>query len=313
MDKQVNYFCTITTNSYLLKALALYESIYMNMGKSFHIWICTIDKISYDLLIKINLPNASIIYVGEIENKRLLEAKNNRYVNEYCWTIKASLVKHILKQHNDIDSILYLDSDTFMFSNPRVFFEGLKKNDVLLTCHNFGDGVYFLTRQKGLFNAGIVGFKNSRNALRILNWWENRCIEWCYNDVQPNRFGDQKYLETINNKHPKTAVIKSVGGNAAMWNIEHSDIKNLDNKVYINDDILMFFHFCSFYIISENEFDLWKCVSPKIETDAMQLIFIPYVQAIKNAINLIKKYEPELSIFLSDKYNSDTLYNYLKL
>jgi hypothetical protein len=313
MDKPVNCFCTITTNGYLLKALALYESISMHMDNNFHIWICTIDEPAYDLLMKLNLPNASIIDVGAIETERLLLAKNNRYVNEYCWTIKASLIKYILKHHNDIDSILYLDSDTFMFSKPDPFFDHLKQNNVLLTCHNFGDGVHYLTRQKGLYNAGIVGFKNSRNALRILNWWENRCIEWCYNDIQPNRFGDQKYLETIKNKHPKTAVIKSVGGNAAMWNIEYSEVKRLDNKVYINDDILVFFHFCSFYIISENEFDLWKCVSPKIEADAMQLIFIPYVQAIKNAINLIKKYEPELSIFLSDKYNSDTLYNYLKL
>jgi hypothetical protein len=313
VDKNVNYFCTITTNGYLLKALALYESICMHTDNNFHIWICTIDELAYELLIKLNLPNASIVDVGAIENQRLLEAKNNRYVNEYCWTIKASLIKFILKHHNYIDSILYLDSDTFMFSNPHTFFDSLKKDNVLLTSHNFNDGVDYSTKQKGLYNAGIVGFKNCRDALRILNWWENRCIEWCYNDIQPNRFGDQKYLETIKNKHPKTVVIKSVGGNAAMWNIEYCDIKNLDNKVYINNDILIFFHFCSFFIITENEFDLWKCISPKIETSTKQLIFIPYVQAIKKAINEVKKYETDISLFLSDKNYSDTLYNYLKL
>jgi hypothetical protein len=200
-----------------------------------------------------------------------------------------------------------------MFSNPEPFFDSLKKNDVLLTSHNFNHGVDYTTRQKGLYNAGIVGFRSCRNALRILNWWENKCIEWCYNDIQPNRFGDQKYLETIKNKHPKTAVIKSVGGNAAMWNIEYCDIKNFDNKVYINDDILIFFHFCSFFIITENEFDLWNCVSPKIGNSAMQLIYIPYVQAIKNVIKQVKKYDTDISIFLSDKYYGDTLYNYLKL
>jgi hypothetical protein len=313
MDNHVNYFCTITTNTYLLKALALYESICMHMDNNFHMWICTIDKPAYDLLIKLNLPHVSIVDVGAIENERLLEAKNNRYVNEYCWTIKASLIKFILKQHNYIDSILYLDSDTFMFSSPYPFFDSLKISNVVLTCHNFTGCVDYSTRQKGLYNAGIVGFKNSRNALQILHWWENRCIEWCYDDIQPNRFGDQKYLETIKNKHSKTAVIESVGGNAAMWNIEYCDIKNLDNKVYINNDILIFFHFCSFFIITENEFDLWKCVCPKIETSAMQLIYIPYVQAIKNAINQVKKYETDISFLLSDKYNSDTLYNYLKL
>jgi hypothetical protein len=183
MDNHVNYFCTITTNSYLLKALALYESICMHMDCNFHMWICTIDKLAYDLLIKLNLPHASIIDVEEIEDERLLEAKNNRHINEYCWTIKASLVKFILKKHNFNDSILYLDSDTFMFSSPFPLFYKLKNSDVLLTCHNFTGCVDYSTRQKGLHNAGIVGFKNSRNALRILNWWEKRCIEWCYDDV----------------------------------------------------------------------------------------------------------------------------------
>ncbi|HYF83990.1 MAG TPA: putative nucleotide-diphospho-sugar transferase [Clostridia bacterium] len=313
MTNHINYFCTITTNSYLLKALALYESMCIHTDNNFHIWICTIDELAYDLLIKLNLHHASIIEVGALESESLLEAKNNRYVNEYCWTIKASLVKLILKQHNYIDSILYLDSDTFMYSNPDSFFDSLKKNDVLLTSHNFTSVVDYSTRQKGLYNAGIVGFKNSRNALRILNWWENRCIEWCYNEIQPNRFGDQKYLETIKNKHSKTAVIESVGGNAAMWNIEYCDIKKLDNKVYINNDILIFFHFCIFFIINENEFELWECICPKLENSAMQLIFIPYVQAIKNAINQVKKYETDISLFLSGKNNSGTFYNYLKL
>lgn len=312
MNNNASYFCTITTNGYLLKALALHESICKHTENNFHIWICTIDKDAYDLLIKLNLPNADIVDVASIENERLLTAKNNRYVNEYCWTIKASLVKYILKENDYVDSILYLDSDIFMFSNPYAFFDELKKNDVLLTCHNFSGGTHYLTRQKGLYNAGIVGFKNSRNALRILDWWENKCIEWCYNDIQPNRFGDQKYLESIKAKHQKTAIIESVGGNAAMWNIEYHDIKNIGDKVYINDDILTFFHFCSFYIISENEFDLWKCVCPQIDANAMQFIFIPYVQAIKNAMVNVKKHEEDISGFLSSTYNSNTLYNYLQ-
>ena len=35
--------------------------------------------------------------------------------------------------------------------------------------------------------------------MKILDWWKNKCIEWCYYKVEKNRAGDQKYLDNFEN------------------------------------------------------------------------------------------------------------------
>lgn len=309
----MNSFCTITTNGYLFKCLALYESILKHNGGNFHLWICTVDKTAYEVLMKCKLSHATIVDVQEIENDALFEAKNNRYKNEYCWTIKASFIKYVLNKNYLLDSILYLDSDTYFFSKPHTIFESLKYNDILLTCHNFTHGFYHLNKLKGKYNAGIVGFKNSRRALYLLDWWEKNCIKWCYNQVIPNKFADQKYLERIGDKCKRTAINKSFGVNTAMWNIDNKVVVKNGNEIFINDDLLLVYHFSSFSIINENEFDLWHCEYSKPDAKIIEYIYAPYAKSISNAMNLAKKLNIEIGEFLTDRLFNDKAFNHFIL
>ncbi|MFA7572982.1 MAG: glycosyltransferase, partial [Lutispora sp.] len=202
MNERNNNYCTIASKEYILKSLALYDSICRH-NNNFHFWICTIDKPSHDLIKKLNLPNTTTIDIASIENNNLLRAKNNRSITEYCWTVKASFIKFIFKQYRKAKSIIYVDADIYLLSEPSLLFQQLEKNDVLLTCHNFSNRFLHLYKQKGKYNAGIIGFRNNANALQILSWWEKRCIEWCYDQVTSNRFADQKYLEIIEKRYPK--------------------------------------------------------------------------------------------------------------
>jgi len=310
MNSSINNFCTITTNGYLLKCLALYESIDKHTDGNYHLWICSVDKAAYELLLKLDLPHITVVHVEKIENKALIEAKNNRYKNEYCWTIKASFIKYVLKHNEAIDSILYVDSDTFLFSEPEVLFDSLKHNDILLTNHNFTHGFYHLYELKGKYNAGIVGFKNNKRAFRLLNWWEKNCIKWCYNQVIPNRFADQKYLETLGDKYLRTAKNASLGVNTAMWNMQDRIVMKKGDKTYINNDPLIIYHFSSFFIINEKEFDLWNCDYTKPDVHITELIYIPYIKSIMNAIEIVKKIETDITEFLTDKYYTGLYYNH---
>lgn len=62
-----------------------------------------------------------LIRVEEIENDQLRAVKQERMINEYCWTLKSFLIEYILK-NNDIEQVLYCDGDIYFFSNPASIF-----------------------------------------------------------------------------------------------------------------------------------------------------------------------------------------------
>ena len=114
------YFCTIASKVYFLKALALYFSLLRNC-KSFHLWICAVDDITYYTILSMHLKNITILPLSKLEDKELLAVKSSRKLNEYCWTLKAPLIQYILNNYR-VEAIIYCDGDLFFFSDPEPIF-----------------------------------------------------------------------------------------------------------------------------------------------------------------------------------------------
>lgn len=304
-------FCTIVTGEYLPKGLALYFSLKNNLD-SFHLWICCMDDLVYDVLKKINLPNVTLITLNSIEDNELHSVKSFRYTYEYCWTLKAPLILHIFKDYKDIASLFYIDADTYLFSSPEKLFNRLKSFSVLLTMHNFTTDFKCLYEQKGWYNAGIIGFRRDANTLKCINWWRDRCIDWCYDKIENGKFGDQKYLMEFRKRFDGIYHEKMVGANAAMWNIADCSISEFEGKVQINEKDLIFYHFSGLIICSEWEYGLWRWEHPELDENARRLIYLPYAKDIYNAIQMIKFVFEDVSILfydLSDVKNSNNLLN----
>lgn len=292
-------FCTITTLKYLPKCLALLASI-EKYTDSFHLWICCMDAATYNILSAMKLRNVTLLKLSEIENEGLKSVKDDRKEHEYCWTLKASLILYIFQHYESADSLLYVDSDVFLFSGPDKCFEFLKKHPIFLTCHNFSQDFKYLYRKKGRFNAGIIGFKRCTTAVSYLKWWRKKCIEWCYDAVLEGRFADQKYLEEIVKSCGEAYVEESIGMNAAVWNVRNKEVYERDNKIFIGEKLLVFYHFSSFMILGENRFDLWKWDSLKISYLTKRLIYLPYAKAIAGSIKRIKPYIDDISKMFDD-------------
>ena len=302
-------FCTLITLEYLPKCLALLDSIERHTD-NFHFWICCMDATTYDILTRMQLKNVTLIKLSDIENQRLRLLKERRKKHEYCWTLKAPLILHIFENYKNAASLLYLDSDVFLFSKPDRCFEILEEYPILLTCHNFSQGFKHLNKGKGRFNAGIIGFKRCSTAVRYLRWWQKKCMEWCYDIVSGGRFADQKYLEEFV-KHDRIAYVdNSIGMNAAIWNIRDAEVGWNNKDVLIGDSLLIFYHFSSFMVLGEHEFDLWKWNSLQISELTKKRIYMTYAEAIDRSIKAIKPYIDDIAEMFSNtdgKYKASNL------
>ncbi|PEC57507.1 glycosyltransferase, partial [Bacillus wiedmannii] len=73
-----------------------------------------------------------LIPVQEIENHELLSIKNDRSLQEYCWTLKAPLCLHVLSLYPEVDHIIYCDADMYFFTAPNIILDEWWKYSVFL-------------------------------------------------------------------------------------------------------------------------------------------------------------------------------------
>lgn len=305
-------FCTIATLEFLPKLLALYESVEKHV-ESFRLWILCMDESSYDMLERQRLLSARLIKLESVEDSELAAVKKSRKLYEYCWTLKAPLIKHIFENFEYVDSLLYVDSDTYLFSSPKSLFYPLSKYSVVLTHHNFSRPFRYLYREKGRYNAGIIGFRRDRYAMRCLSWWGKKCVEWCFDRIEKDRFADQRYLEEFENKIPGVYLAKDVSANSAIWNIGDFVVKKRGNSIYINNKELIFYHFSSFEILSEHEFNLWKWDYLKLKGELMSAIYLVYAEAVFRAVKALRLLNEDLSCCFSGREADERVFNYINM
>ena len=91
---------------------------------------------------------------------------------------------------------------------------------------------------------GWVGARNDPEGIAVIKWWRERCIEWCHDYVDGDRFADQGYLDSFPRLFSRVAIIENIGANLAPWNIANYRIDVRDDHVLIDaDHPLVFFHF----------------------------------------------------------------------
>jgi hypothetical protein len=310
------YFCTTAGKEYILKVLALHQSL-KNLTKDFNLWICCMDELTYSTLSKLKLYNVYLLRLKTIEDNELLSVKSSRKINEYCWTLKAPLIKYVLDTYK-VPHVIYCDSDLYFFSDPKVIYDEWSNNDVFLCPQR---DIQWVEDTYGKYQAGLIGFKNTDNAMKCLNFWRSKCIEWCYSNPEPamDRFGDQKYLDKFPNLFQGIKISYNLGVNAAPWNCVYNPNNNYniyekDDYTYINTDKLVVFHFATINIYNYSEFDLWSFNYVPIRRTIKDKIYLPYLNTIRKCIDKVKSVEyNNLSLLFSQKPLSEaqTYYRYL--
>lgn len=289
------YYCTYFDKNYLIKGLSLIESLNKHEKRDFQIFVICLDEITRVIINKLNLPNTSTIPLHDIEqrNMPLLEAKKNRSLVEYYWTLTPIIIQSILGKYPFIDILTYLDADLFFCSTPDPIMDELGTNSVLIHEHRFSPEQAFLQKY-GKYNVGLLCFRHDTNGLEVLKWWSERCIEWCYARLENGKYGDQLYLDTWPETFDGVAVLKNIGAGMAPWNhIQYTISQDETGNIFVNDVPLVFYHFHSLTFVEPNILIPSIFTTNPLTLDLLNYCFVPYANKLHESINQVREVIPD--------------------
>lgn len=295
-------FCTLFDSYYLDKGIALYRSL-EQCTEDFKLYIFCFDDKSYEVLSDMKLKQAIIIHHSKIEDAELLKIKTERSKAEYCWTCTPVIIEYVLMSFHE-PNCTYIDADLYFFKDPQILMDEVKekKANIVITKHHFKDSIKGrrLCRRSGKYCVEFNYFDQSENAWEALRWWKEKCFEWCYHLYEPERMGDQKYLEKFPKLFQGVHELQHLGGGVAPWNLEQYSLSRVEGKTPIlvnrknrEEFPIVFYHFQNIRYISENMVNISSETHSRRTKDA---IYRPYLREIEYSRKLLKEYGITFSV-----------------
>ena len=287
-------FCTLFDSYYLDKGIALYKSL-ERITSDFTLYIFCFDDKAFEVLNNIGFKHAQIIHHNSFETPELLAKKEIRSKAEYCWTCTSVTIEYVL-EHYHVESCTYLDSDLYFYSNPQILFDEIEqaKADVVIVEHRFKNNKYGqkLQERNGKYCVQFNYFRKTENGLTVLKWWKERCLEWCYDIPEPDRMGDQKYLNTWTRNFEGVHELQHLGGGVAPWNLEqYKLIKLNENEIEMSKKQGVKFPWV-FYHFQNIRYMPGRKVNIKSQTKSKKLkyaIYIPYLKEVEKISTMLVK------------------------
>lgn len=295
-------FCTLFDVNYLTRGLAMYESLKKH-NDDFHLYIFAFDNITFEILNMMNLTNVTLIALNEFEDERLLAVKPTRTKVEYCWTCTSHVIRYTLDKYK-LNQVTYLDADLYFFNNPSVLLEEFESSgaSVLITEHRYTPK-YDRSAISGIYCVQFITFKADERGKGILNWWCERCLEWCYARHENGKFGDQKYLDDWPERFEGIHVLEHLGGGVAPWNVQQYRITKEGNTLKVDRNDLVFYHYHFFKCYTNGEYDLGMYDIPE---QVIDLIYRPYIKALLDVKQQVRKVDKDFNYGEVKKYKDWT-------
>lgn len=309
----VRHYCLYFDSVFLPRGLALYESLRRHAPAS-RFWMLCLDHPSREALVRMDLPSVRLITLAELEENDapLKAARGNRSLLEYYLTCTPALPLFILNRHPEVDAVTYLDSDLFFFADPEPIFAEIEANPIAITPHRYSEESWddwaragdrrpqMRAEKSGVYNDGWVSFKRDPRALACLQWWRERCIDWCYNRFENGRFTEQKYLDEWPARFPGTHSISHKGANVGPWNVENHEFRAEKGRICVDEQPLVFFHFSGLKQIRPWLYflNLRKAGPRKVHPAHFLLrhVYAPYIRALTAAADASRPYLPQITL-----------------
>jgi hypothetical protein len=237
-------YCTYFDHNYLPRGLALYHSL-QRYAPGAQLWVLCLSEACHRALTALDLPNLVPVRLADFEhaNPDVAATRPTRSLIEYYFTCSPAWMLFVLDSKPDAEWVSYLDSDLFFFASPDPIYDEMNDAAFGIIPHRFARGLED-QRRFGLYNVGWVSVRRRDDGIQALRWWRERCIEWCYDRVEGDRFADQRYLDRLPEMFGGVHVISHLGANLAPWNSADCHLQWENGNVVIERRYpLLFFHF----------------------------------------------------------------------
>lgn len=290
---------TICSNNYLAQAKTLADSLFeKNPDYKFIIGLC--DKLSEDIDYSF-FENIEIIPVSQLDLYCFQDIIEKYNIIELNTSIKPSFFKYLIARYVNTEVIIYFDPDIQIFDKLNLLEEYLKEDDILITPHILHPiGVDDFSPSENLFlNYGIynLGFlalnPNGKNAINLLDWWEDKTLKIGFDRVKDGLFVDQLWINLAPIFFNKVKVLKEYGFNVAPWNLhERNSIHKVNDKYVLEDNSkLVFYHFSSYNFAKPELFSKGynRYNSIKVRKEIYDLYNEYHIKLIQNKIAFFSK------------------------
>jgi hypothetical protein len=265
------HYVTLFDSSYLPQGLALHRSALRHAG-DFHLWIIAMDAPAGAGLRTLTLDRTTVLDLRDVENDALRSVRPTRTRGEYCWTLTPFTPSMVFEREPTAGRVTYLDADLWFAREPDPLFAELERSGkaVMITDHAYSPE-HDPSALSGRFCVQFMPFTR-RSGDGVLSWWQDRCIEWCYNRFEDGRFGDQKYLDDWPERFADTVhVLEDLPAMQAPWNATRFDAA--DARV---------FHFHELRTMSAHTLRMRTYVVPGAH---LRAVYRPYLADLRWAVD----------------------------
>lgn len=280
-------FCTLFDSYYLSRGLAMYESLKSRLP-TFQLYVFAFDDLTAQVMTSINDSRITVITQEQFEDDDLKRVKPTRTKAEFCWTSTPSTILYCLQNYN-LPHCTYIDADLYFYSDPTCLIEEMGTSSVLITEHR---STPMIDRSKiaGKYCVQFITFKNNQEALTVLKWWRNACIDWCYDRYEDGKFGDQKYLDDWPERFKGVHVLQNEGGGLAPWNIQQYHIEDTGQVKYVHKKKqtageVIFYHFHYIKFVNDELTDIGWVPIPR---GAIHCLYKPYLRKLREINRLLE-------------------------
>jgi hypothetical protein len=246
----LHYFTSITAN-YLPKARALAHSVKRHNPKAvFHLILC--DQLPESVNVDAE-PFDSIVFVTDLDIPDLDAWIFKHSVVELCTAVKGRAFLKLFEL-TSAEKLIYFDPDIIVLHKLDDLEKLLDSHAAILTPHQVEPDTShqaildneICSLKHGIYNLGFLAARRDEDGLRFLQWWCDRLLHYCYDDIPNGLFTDQRWIDLAPAFFDAIHILRDKTYNVATWNLSHRPVTIDNDQLQINGEPIKFFHFSGF-------------------------------------------------------------------